>query len=287
MAVFDCKLPPLEVLLLSSVCCVPFIFLGNQRLKKLQKQADDRIRSAFRPRTCASYLAAFRQFVVFLVITGLNIPYQEPVILVYLEYLIQQGLKSCSIRNHVSVLKHYFAMFNWPTMVLSGRKVALLLKSVQVNARMSIRVKGIITVKLLEKLVNYLLQLFGGSLDYQPCSCLRALNLRKLDSQSKMMWLGGGGGAGVHIIVTCSKTMQASNQAQAVQLPALMGKNFCPVQPLKTLLAQKPRDENLPLFQIHTKHGWTPLVAPKAHSFIRLVITTLGLNPFKLHFSHV
>ena len=53
--------------------------------------------TAMRPRTSASYLAAFRQFIAFLVVTGLDIPYREPVIIIYLEYLIQQGLRSCTI----------------------------------------------------------------------------------------------------------------------------------------------------------------------------------------------
>ena len=72
------------------------------------------------------------------VVTGLKIPYSEVVVILYLEYLVQQGLKCCSIRNHVSVLMHYFAMYNWPIVALSGRKVSLLLKSVQVNARLFI-----------------------------------------------------------------------------------------------------------------------------------------------------
>ena len=97
-------------------------------------------------------MVAFRQFVAFVIVTGLNIPYSEVVVILYLEYLVQ-GLKCCSIRNHASVLKHYFAMYNWPMVARGGRKVALLLKSVQINARMSIKLKGIITLSMLEKLI--------------------------------------------------------------------------------------------------------------------------------------
>ena len=75
-------------------------------------------------------------------------------VILYLVYLVQQGLKCFSIRNHVSVLKHYFAMYNWPMVALSGRKVTLLLKSAHVNARMSIKIKGIITLSMLEKLIQ-------------------------------------------------------------------------------------------------------------------------------------
>ena len=73
--------------------------------------------------------------------------------------------------------------------------------------------------------------------------------------------------------------MQAYNQAHVVQLPVLKDKCFCPVLALKTLMAKIPRGMNLPVFQINTKQGWVPLSAPRAHSFLRLVITALGLNP--------
>ena len=130
------------------------MFSGKWILYNLREQADMRIIRALRPRTSASYMAAFRQFVAFVIVTGLNIPYSEVVVILYLEYLVQQGLKCCSIRNHVSVLKHYFAMYNWPIAALSGRKVSLLLKSVQVNARMSIKLKDIIILAMLEKLIK-------------------------------------------------------------------------------------------------------------------------------------
>ena len=42
--------------------------------------------------------------------------------ILYLEYLAQQGLKSNAIRNQVSVLKHFFACFLWPTFALTGKK---------------------------------------------------------------------------------------------------------------------------------------------------------------------
>ena len=275
---------------MSSLCCVLLVSSGNQKLEKLQKQVDDRMRAALRPRTSCSYLAAFRQFVAFLVITGLNIPYHESVIVIYLEYLVQQGLRCCSVRNHISVLKHYFALFNWPVMALSGRKVSLLLTSVKVNATMLIRIKGIFTLSLLEKLISKTLAYENGYIfaalfvtaffGFFRLSTLLPANVAEFDRtrfpiQNDVIW----GAPGVHIIITCSKTMQASNQAQVVQLPALKCKLFCPVNALKNLLAKTPRDKNFPLFQIHTKQGWIPLTASKARSFLCLVIVTMGLNP--------
>ena len=245
---------------------------------------------AFRPRTTAAHLASFRQFVAFLVIAGLNIPYKEEMNVVYIEYLIQQGLESCSIRNNVSVLKHYFAMFNWPIRALAGRKVSLLIKSVQINANMSIKVKGVINIPLLTRIIAKALKYengfvfaalfataFFGFFRLATLLPSKATEFEKtrFPIQNDIIW----GAPGVHIIITCSKTMQASNQAKVVQLPRLKGHNFCPVQVLRTLLARTPREDSLPLFQICTMHGWVSLAAPKARSFLRLVIISLGLNP--------
>ena len=249
-------------------------------MEELQRQANYRMQRAFRPRTTAAYLASFRQFVAFLVIAGLSTPYHEAVIVVYIEYLIQQGLKGCSIRNSLSVLRHYFAMFGWPVRALTGRKVNLLIKSVQINAKISIKVKGIITIPLLRKIIGFVFAaLFATAfLGFFRLSTLLPPKVSEFEKtrfpiQNDIVW----GAPGVHI--TCSKTMQASNQAKVVQLPNLKGHNFCPVQALKTWLARTPRDNSLPLFQIHTRLCWVPLVAPKAHSFLRSVVISLGLNP--------
>ena len=83
-------------------------------------------------------------------------------IVLYLEYLAQNSLKSCSLRNHISVLKHFFASFGWPVEVFNHRKVQLLIRSVERNARMQILVKGVFTISLLEKLIKIVEPLKNG-----------------------------------------------------------------------------------------------------------------------------
>ena len=123
-------------------------------INTLRIQANNRIATALRPRTSATYTMAFKQFMAFVVYMNLIQPFTEGVILSYLEYLSQNGLRSCSLRNHLSMLKHFFAMFNWPTVCLTTRKVHLFLNSVQVNASMRVRIKGVFTVKMLEQLIK-------------------------------------------------------------------------------------------------------------------------------------
>ena len=173
---------------------------------------------------------------------------------------------------------------------LGGRKVALLLKSVQINARMSIKVKGIITLSMSEKLVQKTRRYINGDIfaalfvtaffGFFRLSTLLPNKSTEFDRthfpiQNDIVW----GAPGVHIIITCSKTMQASNQVHVVHLPLLENKCFCHVLALKILMAKIPRGMNLPVFQINTKQGWIPLSASTGRSFLRIVITTLGLNP--------
>ena len=97
-------------------------FVEKPLLADLQHQAFRQIQVPFRPRTSAAYTTGFLQFLAFTVKMDLDPPYEETVVILYLEYLAQRGLKSNSIRNQVSILKHFFLLFRWPTFALSGKK---------------------------------------------------------------------------------------------------------------------------------------------------------------------
>ena len=77
----------------------------------------------------------------------------------YLKFLAVNGYRACSLKNHVSILHDlnhfffYFSLFNWPTSALHARQVTLLVKSVQINVKLHVRVKGLFTVELLTKLI--------------------------------------------------------------------------------------------------------------------------------------
>ena len=80
----------------------------------------------------------------------------------YLEFLAQKDFRTCSLKSSISVLKHFFALFDWPVIALSSRKVQLLLKSVQMNAKMNVKVKGVITIEMLNKLVKIVHEYYNG-----------------------------------------------------------------------------------------------------------------------------
>ena len=58
----------------------------------------------------------------------------------YLEFL--------AVKNRVSILHHYFSLFNWPTRALHARQVTMFVKSVQINVKLHVRVKGVLTIEL-------------------------------------------------------------------------------------------------------------------------------------------
>ena len=120
---------------------------------------------ALRPRTFRAYQAGFRVFVSFMVKMNLLVPHKEQTVLLYLEFLAQNGLNACSLKNHLSILGHYFSLYNWPVQALCAKKVSMLVKSVHVNARMQVRIKGIFSPELLKKLIVKM-QRFTNSATY-------------------------------------------------------------------------------------------------------------------------
>ena len=274
----------------ASYCRFDFIFLDSAALSTLSKAVQSRLQAALRPRTSRAYQAGFRLFVSFMVKMNLMLPHKEETVLLYLEFLAQNGLKACSLRNHLSILGHYFALYNWPVQALCAKKVSMLVKSVHIDARMQVRIKGIFSPELLKKLIlkmkrftNHatyvalcLVSFFGffrlGSLCPDNLS---GFDRTRFPALGDVIW----GPPGAHIVITCSKTMQKSGAIHVVQLPLLKDSILCPVMALKEMIKILAQDKEQPLFMIKTKAGKKVLTSFKARSFLKMVVVALGLNP--------
>ena len=166
----------------------------------------------------------------------------------------------------------------------------LFLKSVQVNASMRVKVKGVFTVRVLEQLVKKSRTLQNGQIfavifltafwGVFRLSTLVPQNLHSFDKtrfpiQNDVIWAK----PGAHIIITCSKSMQVFGQVQVLKLPSLNNLDICPIKALRWLMTHIPQGKQLPLFQICTKSGWQVLTAVKVRSFLKLVVIALGWNP--------
>ena len=172
------------------------------------------------------------------------------------------------------ILITFFAMFHWPVIPLTSRKIHLFVKSVQRNANMRVKIKGVFTIQMLKQLIQktrtfqngrifaalFLSAFFG----FFRLSTLVPNNLHSFDKsrfpiQNDLIWAKHD----AHIIIACSKSMQISGEVQVVQLPSLSTLEMCPVKALQLLMTHIPSGKQLPLFQICTKHGWQVLTAPK------------------------
>ena len=278
--------------MLREMCCCSFIIVSElPLLRTLASQATKRIAEGLRPRTLASYTATFKLFLAFVIYCGLPSPSHMDTIVLYLEYLAQNNLKACSLRNHIAVLKHFFALFDWPVQALTSRKVQLMVKSVQMNAQLQIKVKGVFTVKLLRKLIQqtdkyhngcvfkalFLVAFYGffrlASL-LPPAAAM--FDKTRFPVIGDLIW----GNPGVHLIVTCAKNMHTSGQYQVVQLPIIQDGDLCAVIALRTMVKYLGKlSKDSPLFQIKTKSGLGLLTAPKARSFLKLMVAGIGLSP--------
>ena len=123
-------------------------------MRKLASSAASRISGALRPRTAAAYERTFKMFLAFVIFCKLQDCTTETTIVLYLEFLIQNGLSAVSLHNALSVLQHYFALYSWNVANLSSRKVVLMCKSAKNNLPLKPKVKGIFTVDMLERLVH-------------------------------------------------------------------------------------------------------------------------------------
>ena len=272
------------------VTAVLTVIPDNPRLDALASAAEKRIEAALCPWTRCSYLAGFRLFLAFIVHMNISVASSLQTVLVYLEFLVQNNLKAVSLRNHLSILKYYFSLFGWSTSVFNERKVQLFVKSVQINAKLQVKVKGIFKVELLQRLVTsvmrftnaevyralFLVSFFGFFRLASLVSNLSAeFDVTRFPVLGDVIW----GAPGAHIVMTCSKTMQKAGAMQVVQLPQLLDSILCPVKALKVMIKAIPRDKVSPLFLVRTKSVVAVLTASKARYFFRMVIVSLGLNP--------
>ena len=80
------------------------------------------------------------------------------VILAYMELLAQNNLSSVTIKNHISVLSHYFQIYNWPIQGLQTRQVLMFVKSLKYNGLVKPKIKGILNMTMLQQSVDLTLQ---------------------------------------------------------------------------------------------------------------------------------
>ena len=124
--------------------------------------AIQRIKTGMRPKTLASYEASFQLFLACCVFINFDDLTCIETVIVYLEFLVVNDLSVASIHNHLAVLHHYFALYQWPVQALSSRAVTMFCRSVKMNSKMKLKMKSIFTIPMLTHLIHYAMQEDNG-----------------------------------------------------------------------------------------------------------------------------
>ena len=199
----------------------------------------------------------------------------------------------------MSVLNHYFKLFDIQTWGISHRKVHLFIKSVSMNSVYSPTFKALITIPILQKIVQACDTIAYGQV-YKAAfllaffAFLRLSNIAPVSSSSfdpSRHFLRGDiifGLPGAHVILKWAKAMQSSSKYQVIQIPFLNNSPLCPVSAIKALLSSFPAHKSSPLFLLPRPSGLSILTSPMISRSLSKILLGLGLNPanFGFHSFH-
>ena len=137
-------------------CNQTFIFnlSGNPLASQLSADFNMRVSRGFRPPTLAAYKKKFRLYLSFLVHLEIQSIDSIQAVSLFVEFLAQQGFRAQTITNYLTVLKHFFAIYDLNLAPLEHRLIKLAVRAVAYNAPLSFRIKGTITVLISESWFN-------------------------------------------------------------------------------------------------------------------------------------
>ena len=264
-------------------------------MAQLSADFKERVAAGFRPRTLAAYRQKFRLYMSFMVHLKIQDIDSMQAVSLFFEFLAQQGLRAQTLTNYLTVLKHFFAIYNLNLAPLGHRLITLAIRAVAYNTPLSFRIKGIITVAQLKQLVQRAIQLPDGHIYkavillgffgfYRLSTLLppsvAAFSNSRFPTHGDIIW----GAPGAHVITKCSKNMQVSGQVHVIQLPVLTDKEICPVTALKIIVSSDKRQVDKPLFTVKSGSKEIILTASKMRKTLRVIVSAIGLRPSELGF---
>ena len=212
-------------------------------------------------KTWLAYQMMFKLFMAFCFFIGKNFCDSEyKTVLLYIEFLVYNGLKHASIVNHISAVRSYGKWLDLDMSHLNHFKVTLMLKAVANSVKHPPKFKGIFDVNMLERIILtcnvfphakvyksiYLLAFFG----FLRISNLVPSSVKKFDWTKQLcredVLLQSHQAV---VILKWSKTMQATNQGSFIIIPRL-DNVLCPMLALKQMYVAYKSWSNGPLFVI-------------------------------------
>ena len=260
-------------------------------MAELASAAIQRLRSGFRPATMNQYTRMFRDFLYFLEKAQIS-PFQVTtvIILAFMEYLHQKGLSQANISNHMATIMAMFIVYGLNTAPFKDERLPLFIKSLKINAPLSLRVQKIIPKQMLQEIVAtsktmdnplvfrtvYLFTFFFlfPSLQYSPTFCTKIRphqTFRRGDIIFSEKFCT--------VIVKWTKTLQDRKQMATITIPSLGDSPLCPVKALINMFQDLPADKNSPLFCITKKSALVPLTDSVARKHLKQVYSFLSISP--------
>ena len=106
-----------------------------------------------------AYKSKFDLYLAFATWMQLTLSFVESVIC-FLEFMAQQGSRAHTLMAYVSVMKHFFQLYDLDISVLDHRKIKLLIKSFSMNSVYTPKFKANFTPSLLKKLHLLVIQCY-------------------------------------------------------------------------------------------------------------------------------
>ena len=240
-------------------------------MAQLASTAVQRLTSGFRPATMNQYTRMFKDFLFFLEKAQIT-PFQVTtvIILAFMESLYQKGLSQANISNHIAGIRAMFIVYGLNTDPFKDERLPLFIKSLKINAPLALKGQKIITVNMLQKIID-ISQTLDHLLVFQTLylftffSFLRLSNIlphsaRQFDPTRHLTR-----GDIIFsqklctVIVKWSKTLQDRKQMATITIPDLGTSPLCPMKALRNMFQAVPADKNSPLFLINKTLGPVPL----------------------------
>ena len=210
--------------------------------------------------------------------------------LLFIEFLVFNGLKPASVNNYMSALKSMFKWFNIPTGIFDHPKIKHMLKAVEVSVCRPPIQKGIFDVNILERII-LACEMFPFSNVFKTTYLFAFFGFFKISNlapSSKLDFkitkhLCRGDVLFHHkfliVMVKWSKTLQSARKGTYIVLPELPGSRLCPMSALRAMTSQFPAKPNAPLF--FTSSG--PIIQSQIRTHLNKILALIHLNP--QHFS--
>ena len=120
----------------------------------LALEALGRLKMGFRPATLAAYTRMFRDFLAFLVSSGLHFSQVNTVIvLAFMEFLYKNTLSPANIANYMAGIRAMYIVNGLDTTPFRDDRLSLFMKSLKINAPFDLKIGSILSVDLLTKLI--------------------------------------------------------------------------------------------------------------------------------------